>query len=104
MICKFCKQNLDDLNDIPFKKEEFSVYAVYCPYCQVHYKLDNKDNIIYIVLEYKSHRVLFMMDNSNVIDCILQINSKQFITLPNCTINLTLQEIYDKINNLIPFI
>ncbi len=106
MICQFCKQYLDDLNSIPVKKEEFSIYTVYCPDCHAHYKLDNKDNILIIVLEYKSHRVLFISNdqNSNKIETILQIHGSRFINLPDYTINLPIQEIYNKINNLVPFL
>lgn len=105
MICKFCNEYIKDLRDIAsVNSEEFSVYSIYCDNCKIHYKLDNKNNILFIIIEYKSCRILFLYDKSDSPECILQIGGTRFTNLSQDTINLSINQIHNKIDKLLPFI
>lgn len=102
MNCKFCNSDLANTNVMPLT-DTASIYSLFCLPCKANYKLDNHNNLIFIVLDYKSCRLLMFLYEHEKPECILQVGTKNFIQLPVSTINLQLNDIYDKIDNILPF-
>lgn len=97
MKCQFCPYLLEIKKSTP----EFDVYPTFCPNCNIQYKLNNLNKIIFIMIEHKKTRLLYINDDEPC--CLLQVKNNN-INLPIDTIQLKLHQIYSKIDNLLPFI